>query len=324
MLIRYFLLAVFCITGSKLFAQERESNAYLIFDLNVDSAYVQFGLNNPSVIKVASNDTIHVKNGFYHLTLSYPTSEDYYTTQNVLRGSANTITHDFDLSEDIIDFSEPNIAIKELIRGNLVIVSDLDTDIYLDNYHLGSGISITNLTSNQSRIIFQNRHFYHSKTIEYENKLRVVEYYFSEYDKSNLIQFVIPGLYQLKENQKLKATVIMGGVLSSITLSLVYLNKYKKDKNDYNSIRRAYLSAVTEREALFFGEQMYNAAQTVTDQNRRRNIAFLSLVGFIIFDSLDKTIFVKKKKKKWEKVDFSLSMEPYFEKYIKLGATIKL
>ncbi len=324
MLIRYFLLVVFCITGSKLFAQEREPNAYLIFDLNVDSAYVQFGLNNPSVIKVASNDTIHVKNGFYHLTLSYPTSEDYYTTQNVLRGSANTITHDFDLSDNNINLRKPNIAVNLIMSGNVLVASDRNTKIYLNDKFMGKEFATFRITKPTNKLSFKNSNFHtHSRSVSESKKFQLIEHYFKSKKRPGLLLTVVPGYYQLKSKSYIKGGVIVTGIITSFALSIKYQNEYKIKKNEFDVRRNLYLTVTDEWRAQRLGLLMQKEAKALSDENTRRQIAFWSLIGFTAYDYLDK-IITYKSLPKTNRIDLTIKIEPYFKKYVQLGAKIKL
>ena len=324
MLIRYFLLAVFCITGSKLFAQEREPNASLVFDLNVDSAYVQFGLNNPYIVKVASNDTIPVTNGFYHLTLSYPTSEDYYTNQNVLKGSINTITHDFDLSDNNINLRKPNIAINFIMNDGVLVTSDHNTEIYLNDKLIGKEFTIFRLTNPTNKLSFKNSDFHtHSRSVSESKKFQLIEHYFKSKKQPSLLLTVVPGYYQLKDKSYIKGGVIVTGIITSFVLSVKYQNEYKIKKNEFDVTRNLYLTVTDEWRAQRLGVIMQKEAKALSDEDTRRKIAFWSLIGFTTYDYIDKIITYKRLPKK-SGIDLTIELEPYFKKYVQLGAKIKL
>ncbi len=116
-------------------SQELSSAIYqgkLIFNFNIDTAFVQFGIVNPTIKKIASGDTLTVSNGFYHIFLSYPTNEDHYITRNVLKDSTYIINYNFDLTKKTIDLESSNASLKYLLGGDTIILTDEDTEIFID------------------------------------------------------------------------------------------------------------------------------------------------------------------------------------------------
>ncbi len=325
-LISFFLVFLFMADKTK--SQNSNSAIFegkLIFNFNVDTAFVQFGITKPSIRKIASGDTLVVSNGFYHLFLSYPTNKDVYLTQNVLKDSVYTINHRFDLSDNVIDINSSNAALKYLIGGDTIVLTDPETKIYV-NDQLKAEEYFAFFTNNDPvKIGFDNPEFYRRETNHQNsgrNKIHIERFYFYPGKDRFPIYAALPGLSYLKEKDYSKLGIILTGITTSTVFFIKYQNEYSSMLPEYNLIRNQYLNESNESNARALGNEMESVKQEFNSINIKRNAALYSLIGFITVDIINKIrLYRKLEVKNNRKIDFFI--EPKLNKYLSMGASIK-
>ncbi|WP_350200431.1 hypothetical protein [Gracilimonas sp.] len=310
---------------SSVFAQTQGGSGSIYFSFNVDTAFVQFGINKTTIQKVANNDTLVVKNGFYHLHLSYPTNEDVYLTLNVLKDSLYEVSHEFDLNKNSIDLNSKNASIRYLIGGDLVALSDSNTKIKLEDSTIGEEFAIIDLEKNSAqKLSFQNPEYFskHFQVSQDESVIFKEHYFHSENQSVTFLEF-IPSISQFKRKEYVKTGLILGSLIASTSFFLKFQNKFSDKKAEYLSIRKQYLNADTESQALLLGDLMTEKAEKLKPHNLRRNLSLLGVLAVLGFDVYDK-IRYKQKVSPPDQKKFELLLEPNFEQYISIGATLKL
>ena len=308
-----------------MFAQAEKENSKIYFSFNVDTAFVQFGISDPRIQKVADNDTLKVKNGFYHLHLSYPTNEDVYLTLNVLKDSVYEVSHDFDLNRNKIDLKSKNASVRYLIGGDLVALSDSNTTFKLEGKLIGKEFAIINLEKNSTqRLTFQNPKYFskHYQVAISESVIFKEQYFYSETNSSSFLGF-IPGISQFKRKEYIKTGLIMGSLIVSTSFLIKYQKRFGDKKAEYTSIRKQYLNAENESQALLLGDLMAEKAEKLKPHVLRRNLSLVGVLAVLGIDIYDK-IILKKELGKRNKKKLELLLEPNFENYISIGATLKL
>lgn len=308
-----------------MFAQAEKENSKIYFSFNVDTAFVQFGISDPRIQKVADNDTLKVKNGFYHLHLSYPTNEDVYLTLNVLKDSVYEVSHDFDLNRNKIDLKSKNASVRYLIGGDLVALSDSNTTFKLEGKLIGKEFAIINLEKNSTqRLTFQNPKYFskHYQVAISESVIFKEQYFYSETNSSSFLGF-IPGISQFKRKEYIKTGLIMGSLIVSTSFLIKYQKRFGDKKAEYTSIRKQYLNAENESQALLLGDLMAEKAEKLKPHVLRRNLSLVGVLAVLGIDIYDK-IILKKELGKRNKKKLELLLQPNFENYISIGATLKL
>lgn len=324
-----FFAAVFLITliSVSIRAQttaNAERNGYLHFEFNVDTAFVQLGMNTPVIHKVANNDTLKVKNGFYHIYLSYPTNQDFYVQQHVRTDSFYTIRHQFDLELTEIDLKSKNASIRYLIDGDFVLLTDHDTKVFRNEKYLGNEFQIVNLNSEKTQFTLENEAFYpYSFSVLKSDKVQFKEFRFYPKQQPFSASLLIPGIAQLKRKDYLKSALIIGTTVGSFALFATAQEAYGSKMADYKALRKAYLAATTEKQALAAGNRMEAYAKNeLGPHNLQRNIAFWAFIGALGYDIFDKIQATKKLNKRKVK-DIEWYLRPEFEQYISVGAKLK-
>lgn len=320
-----FLLLFFF--SQNLYAQDSKSAVYkgeLVFNFNVDTAFVQFGIVNPSIKKIASGDTLIVSNGFYHLFLSFPTSEDLYVTRNVLKDSTYTINHNFDLSRNTIDFGSPNASLKYLIGGNKIILTDEDTKIFIDDNFKSMEYYAFFSQNSKQQLRFENAEFSAKERIFDQNtnqKIQIQRFYFYP-DKNRFpLYAVLPGMTHLKEKNYSRLALMLSGLAVSTGYFVKYQKEYSSMLPEYNVIRDLYLQETDETRALDFAQEMNDHRKKFESVNTKRNLALYGIIGFVTIDIINKVkLYRKLEARNNKKIDFFI--EPKLEKYLSMGATI--
>lgn len=300
------------------------SHGFIHFQFNVDTAFVQIGMNNPVIFKVADDDTLKVRSGVKHLYLSYPTNDDTYVLQYVKSDSLFTIRHHFDLTEKEISLKSNNASIRYMIGGDIVVLGDRDTDIYMDNARSTTEYGVFELSESVQNLTFENRKFYAKNFLVKKKKnVQYKSFFFYPEEKFITTFALVPGINKLKRKEYLKSVIIFGAFIGSASLMVKYQKGYSNKKQEFDSIREVYLKAHNNREALLAGDMMEETSKELRPHFWRRNLSVLALVGVLAYDFAD--IFRKPKKlKTTASKDFEFFLEPVFNEYITAGAKIKL
>lgn len=300
-----------------------------IFNFNVDTAYVQFGQSNPTVQKIANGDTLTVKNGFYHIYLSYPTNEDVYIPQNALRDSTYIFSHNFDLSKKKIDLRSNNASVKYLLGGDVVVLTDWDSEIYIGEKYLNNEFAIFSLDEssldfrNSVDLIIKNKRFDDRISKIYKKDEVQIEYASFYQKKGGFKAYeVLPGFSYIKEKKYGKMALVLSGLAVSTGLFLHYDNEYSSRLPEYNSIRSLYLEEKNETSAAILGVRMQEKADEVESVNVKRNLALGGIITVVAIDIIDK-FRINKRSRKPGRLELDVYIAPKFQKYLTLGAEFK-
>lgn len=294
----------------------------LVFKFNVDTAFVQFGRSNPEIRKIASGDTIRLRRAFYHMYLSYPTNADVYVSENIFKDSLFVIEHNFDLSQDNIELRSRNASIRYLIGGDLVLMSDFNTEITSGNETLGLEIGVINLKNNPTQITLMNPD-YENVILDRSKRESVIfeKYFFNQQKKKFYVLNYIPSVSQFKRGEEIKGGIMSGLLISSMALFVYYNFDYRSYKSDFSSIRTAYVESDSEILARQFGNEMTALGSKMSNINTKRNIALAGIIGAYGYDLFDKW---RHKKTLPKETSFDVFLAPNFEQYLSIGARLKL
>tara|TARA_R110000868_G_scaffold378658_7_gene644210 strand:+ start:5276 stop:6277 length:1002 start_codon:yes stop_codon:yes gene_type:complete len=319
-----FLLFIF---SSILVSQSLVGGIYeskLVFNFNIDTAFVQFGIAKPSIKKIASGDTLIVSNGFYHIFLSYPTNEDYYITRNVLKDSTYIIDYNFDLTKKTIDIESSNASLKYLLNGDTFILTDEDTQIFIDEEYKTKEYYSFFIQEEKNKIKFENNLFKPHEIVIKKKPIQPISVQkFNFYSRSEKFPFyaVLPGVTYLKDKNYGLLTLVVSGLALSTGYFIKYQNEYSSMLPEYIAIRNKYLEETDELKALDFAKQMKAQRYKFNSVNIKRNIALYSIVGFFTVDFLSKVRFYREIETRSNK-QFEFFIEPKLEKYLSMGASI--
>ncbi len=295
----------------------------LVFNFNVDTAFVQFGQSKPIVQKVANGDTLKVKNGFYHIYLSYPTNKDVYITQNVLRDSTYSFSHNFDLTKKEIDLTSNNISVKYLLGGDIVVLTDSDSEIYVDENYLGEEFAVFSIDNKSAKLKVKNNRYYDKiSKISKRDKVQIEFSSFYQYKRGFNAYEALPGFSYIKEKKYGKMALVISGLAVSTGLFFHYENEYSSQLPEYNSLRSLYLEQESETLAKALGLRMQEKANEMESVNLKRNLALGGIIAVLTIDVIDKFRINKRSKTPGDKgLDFFVT--PKFQKYLSIGAELK-
>lgn len=322
---KYFVLIIMFVVCSNSTSAQNSAiyKSTFIFNFNVDTAFVQFGQVNPAIQKVANGDTLTVSNGFYHIYLSIPTDDDKYVAINALKDSVYTISHNFDLSSKEIDVKTNNISLKHLIGGDVIIVTDFDTQIYRNSEYLSDEFAIFTLKERSTEYTIKNDRFYdRTNRITKSNRIQIVNASFYENKGNFKLYDTLPGFLYRKEKRYGKMAIVLGGLAVSTGLFVHYQKSYSNKSESYQTLRNIYLDEQNEFQAAQFGERMEAEARKLESTNLKRNLALGGMITFITIDIIDKfRISNRINNPVNNKLDLFLA--PKFRDYISVGANLK-
>jgi hypothetical protein len=285
---------ILCFFTVHVFSQDSNSAIYegkFVFNFNIDTAFVQFGIANPSLKKIASGDTLVVSNGFYHIFISYPTNEDHYLTRNVLKDSTYTISHNFDLSRENIELKSSNASLKYLLGGDTIILTDDDTRIFIDNEYVSTEYYSFFMKDNKNLVSFKNTEFVEREktlTKRPNREIQIEDFHFYPNKERFPIYAILPGMTYLKERNYTKLALVMAGFTISTTYFIKYQSEYSSMIPEYNVIRDLYLQETDEVKALNYANQMEDHRKQFNTINVKRNAALYGLLSFVAIDIINK------------------------------------
>lgn len=309
----------------KMFSEEKyqaESNStdlfsstYVKVKTNADSLFIKTSSIDGRAKKIANGDSILVKPGYRSITISHQNSEEATIRRTFRKSATTTITHLFDFSETSIEQLSDNIATAPTYDANLIIVSDDDSEIYVNGRSIGMGAVKLNLRTGPANIRTANKKtgisYFSTKVSNVDDEKAII---LNAYTKPSLRASryfsVIPGASQMYKEQKLKGYSISFGFLISSYLTLQNHNNYKSELAIFEKLERRYNDETDEQRAFELGNQLDRQQQIVKESDNKR-IAFFALTGAIYaFNVLD--AFFNKPESGYRKktdIDFYLNNE---------------
>ncbi|WP_421775241.1 DUF5683 domain-containing protein [Gracilimonas sp.] len=275
---------------------QTEANAWIKIKTNVDSVYIRnnFTQKRRQVIKIANGDSISIRPGNRLIEISHPKSEEWRTTKKIGTGKTTTIHHNFKLTETSFKTLTNNFAIIPYYQSNLFIVTDNDSEIYVDDIFIGTGAAMLNRKTGPAKVVIKNPYrgadTYTPKITNLPNEDGVVINAYTKPDRLlNRIIGVVPGASQLYKHQKLKSAIIGGGFLIFGGLALQRNNLYHEKLSEFKNLRNAYNNATDEQTAFELGNELDKIHNIVTKRDNERYIFFTLtslLYAFNIYDAL--------------------------------------
>ncbi|WP_428236245.1 DUF5683 domain-containing protein [Gracilimonas sp.] len=273
-----------------------KGNTWVRIKSNVDSLYVRnnFGFRQDEVIKIGNGDSVLIKPGNRLIEISHPNSEEWRTTKKITADSTTTIQHNFELRETSSETLKDNFATIQHYDANLFVISDDDSEIFIDDKFVGMGAVKLKRKTGPADIRIKNPYTgtntYTAKITNLPSEDGVVATVYSKPDRRlSQIRGLIPGLSQFYKQQKFKSTLLSGGFLVLGGLTLQRNHVYNKELSKFRKVRENYNNATNERLAFKLGNKLDRRHKIVKKRDNERLVLFTltSLVyAFNLYDAL--------------------------------------
>ncbi|MFA5669484.1 MAG: hypothetical protein WC967_09570 [Balneolaceae bacterium] len=305
---------------AKLSVDYKES--YLKVLSNVDSLFVSTSVYSNQVQKIASGDSILVKPSTRAIYLSHRKSIQKEFKTQFSDSSTTTISHDFKLNSPTAVSLSDNIATKPAYNANLIVVSDHDSDIIVNEVYRGTGAIKINQETGPVDVTIVNKntgkHFFTSQVLNTDFEKAVVV---NTYTKPNVFTTrfftLFPGASQMYKRQKLKGYALSSAFLLSGAFAIVKHNVYKSELSEFNSLQERYEHTTNPSYAIEIGDKVEKQHKIVTNRDNERRALF-TLAGLIYAFNLYDGLFTKPKGgfQKNTDIDFYLNNEQLTDRTI--------
>lgn len=290
-----FFISLF--VSQNIFAQnegEASDSASITFELNVDEALLILNNQFDEARFVKNNETVVTRAGVTSIKLSVV--HDFLFEKQLLLtpDTSIIISHTFNqlpLSKEVLD---GNYAARKYFDANLLVISDEQVDIYLNDEKVGSEYVFANIPQGKNVVSTQfNSPFqsiYHQSISNINTtsfSLRVVEQNIKPLKSTSRKLAFLPGFGQAYKYQPVKANIIRALLGGSLLLTSSFEIKYRQDKQTYDEQLTKYNNSISGIEATGLGDQLVDLDKQLKSTALIRNISLFALLGTYAYNVLD-------------------------------------
>lgn len=273
--------------------------SYLKVISNVDSLYLSTSSNYNQTKKIASGDSILVTRGFKSVYLAHEQSTEKIYRRQFSDSSTTVINVNFDLKPPTVISLSDNLATKPAYNANLIVVSDHDSKILVNDLFIGTGAIKMNQETGPVDVTIINdytgEHTYYSQILNTNYEKAVVLNTYTKPKKSTSRFLVLfPGGSQIYKNQKVKGYALSGSFLVSGVLSFLSNQSYQSELKDFRSLRNKYNLTTNATLALEYGNKLDEQQKILADKDNTR-ITLFAITGLLYAFNLYDGLFTQPK-----------------------------
>lgn len=275
------LLLTFLFIPSILLAQE----GFLKVTVDTEKYFIVVNDNFEQAHSLSYTDSIALKPGTYNFKLVSPFQNDKDFTTEIKQDS--TQSYKFIFYNKI---EQPRNSSFPLLYwdSNLIIFSDKDAEIYLDETKINGSSALLNLDDGSYSVSAKNNGYETSETIQVrENQFQVITLSTRPIKKRALKYSAVPGLSQFYKRQGSKALIFSTASILAATYTLNHQSKFIKADNKLRNYRRLYRGEFDPSLALEYGNQIEKYSELSEDHYRKRNIGLGVSIGVYVLNILD-------------------------------------
>lgn len=290
------LLLGFCYT-SQLVAQNSGDNpikptGFITFDINVDSALLILNNQFEEIVWVSDGEKIEAPRGLTSVKLSV-IHDVLFENQFVLEeDSTETISHNFEYQGLQKRILNGNYAAREFYGSNLLLITDESSQIILNENLISTEYAFIDgkIGSNDLVVRNQPNSFSYTKFERFKNSARtflIVENYVKPSKKRAQQLAFLPGFSQAYKYESFKALVIQIGIGTALFSTATLELKYRISKREYDDLLEEYINTESFVTATSLGNKLADLDKTLEQDAKIRNISFLALCSFYIYNVFD-------------------------------------
>ncbi len=282
-------------TGAVLGQTDSTTYGSIKFDLNVDEVLLIHNNKFDEARIIKNGETISVTTGRTSIKLSI--LQDYlFEEQFVLKeDSLVIVSHEFDLKPISKEFLQHNYAARYYLNSNILLISDDESALFLDDEQIGFGYTFTNTEIGsqlfRAEIKNQDGSLFDAKQSSFRNSDRsflIVENYVKPDQKKARWLSIVPGASQHYKNQEIKGLLIRTGIALVVASTVTFELAYRKDKSEFDDIRQAYNESNNSNEATALGDDLDRVNSKIESKTKLRNLSLLtglSIYGYNVLDA---------------------------------------
>lgn len=293
------LVTIFVFMTEILYAQEKvtsiNQHGYLKINLPtqsfslLDSFYVVIDEKYEDFEKLSKFDSLLIPIGLRSVTIITEHYEDARFKVKITEGKTTVKSISLARSNDpiYILINSSYLWIKSGI--NVVIYTDDDSDVLIDNKLIGHGIVKMDLPSGQYEVITRHKLAGNSRrfiTINSKKLKKLIMYNRPEKTKSQLFS-LFPGASQVYKKENTKGSVIFGLTSVSLILAAYYQTSYINNNDLYKQYWFWYKISITEELENFYRGKAQNHYESAQNAVKMRNIFLYTALGIYVFNIID-------------------------------------
>ncbi len=280
--------------GRQFEQQDDFNNTYVKISSNVDSLFLQVGRYLGETYHIANHDSVAIRPGTRRVILGHPSSYDQSFLLTIEEGETYQVEHSFQLTKPSVYSFENNIAVGKYYNSNLIVISDEDSDIYINGKYVGLGAAQTNVRTGPYRVTVHNpyigeRTFTGTIANIPGEPATVVNAYTKPTKYMSRFLTPFPGASQLYKKQTLKGYLLSAGFILQSGLTLYTNHNYRQELREFNALRERYLVSTNEQAVFDLGNQLEQMQPRINQLNDRRKIMIgitTLIYAFNIYDAL--------------------------------------
>ena len=272
-----------------LLTEQFDDFGYLRIVTNLDSFYIVVDNNYNNYRKVFKNDSLKLTIGMRNIIIIEKSIIDYDFDVEIISDTtiAFRITLGRTTNQEVLLRYSSYPRIKE--GANLIILTDNDSDIFIDNKWIGHGFAKLDTIPQQYTLkTIHNTAGRTQKRIQLTaNRLQIIKMYNKPRKLLSHFLTIIPGGKQYYTNHKSKSAIFFGLSITGLSLTYSYHQKFKNKNNAYLSLIDRYQRASSEIDAFQFGNESQSAFEAASTAAKKRNIFKYASIGIFTLNVID-------------------------------------
>jgi hypothetical protein len=254
----------------------------------IDSFYVVVNNDFSNVYRFASGDSLALEEGNYRITLAKAYFRDVNFRVSIREGEMRHLRANMNALANLPETKKRSSYPRIHWGAGTVVVSDHDSDIYVDGEYSGTGLAVVHhgerftMESRNPAGDVRSRTFSHT-----EASFEVFELYHRP-DRNRARQWaILPGAPQLYKNQYLKGVLIASGFSIVTGLAVHNESRFRSYNRDYKDIQTLYSRETDPGRAIQLGNEAEGLFDQAKSYSTRRNYLLLSAAIIYAYGILD-------------------------------------
>lgn len=298
----YFIFPLILLCSISLKAQETSDSTFygnVVLNFNTDSALAIINNNFQESKSVNNHDTLRIKSGLTSIKLSVINDYLFEKIFVLKKDSTVVIDHKFKnlpFSKELIN---GNYALRKALGANLLIITDDQSDIILNDTNIGKGYAFTNGNVGENNleiaIPISSSSSSYSRKESFSNSdlsFKIVEKYVKPKKGLSKKLAFIPGASQTYKYQNNKASFIKIGLAISIVSVSTFELKYRKNRSEFNTVLVDYQQSPDPNEVTKLGNRLDVLNDRLESDALFRNVSVITLASIYLYNIFD-GIFTK-------------------------------
>jgi len=271
------------------FVKDDYPYGYLWFASNLDSFCVVLDHDYHNYKKLYKNDFLRLPVGKRNITISSPFDIDLNFNIKILPDTIVVYKYFFNKNVNKKMYTKFS-SYPRLMQGyNLIIVSDNDTEIWMDGKYLDYGYCEVDTFSGEYNIEMVNKFTgsIQNRIPVVQNRISIYEMYTKPNKNISLYLSIFPGISQYYKNEKLKGISLFGITTLGFIMSHIQHQSYLENYNLYIDSKNIYELAEKESEALKLGNEMEHYYNKAKKNASYRNLFLYSSLILYLYNFID-------------------------------------